>query len=206
MSSIPKTLDDLIENLSKLPGIGRRTAERLGIFLLESDNDYLDSFSSTMTRLNNNISDCKVCHCFIDVDNESNNEECILCSDESRDSKIICILKKASDVITFERTGYNGQYHVLGNLISPVDGITEKDLNIESLLLRLDNDSEISEIIIATDASIEGDATGLYLSDLLKRYSIKITRLARGLPMGGTLEHIDQTTLTRSIEDRVELK
>ena len=166
----------------------------------------MDSFSSTITRLNNNISDCKVCHCFIDVDNESNNEECILCSDESRDSKIICILKKASDVITFERTGYNGQYHVLGNLISPVDGITEKDLNIESLLSRLDNDSEISEIIIATDASIEGDATGLYLSDLLKRYSIKITRLARGLPMGGTLEHIDQTTLTRSIEDRVELK
>ena len=206
MSSIPKTLDDLIENLSKLPGIGRRTAERLGIFLLESDNDYLQSFSSTITRLNNNISDCKICHCFIDVDDESDNGDCMLCSDESRDSKMICILKKASDVITFERTGYNGQYHVLGNLISPVDGITEKDLNIESLLSRLDNDSEISEVIIATDASIEGDATSLYLSDLLKRYSIKITRLARGLPMGGTLEHIDQTTLTRSIEDRVELK
>ena len=206
MSSIPKTLDDLIENLSKLPGIGRRTAERLGIFLLESDNDYLDSFSSTITRLNNNISDCKVCHCFIDIDNESDNEGCMICSDELRDSKIICILKKASDVITFERTGYNGRYHILGDLISPVDGITEKDLNIESFLSRLDNASEISEIIIATDASIEGDATGLYLSDLLKKYSIRITRLARGLPMGGTLEHIDQTTLTRSIEDRVELK
>ena len=206
MNSIPKTLDDLIDNLSKLPGIGRRTAERLGIFLLESDNEYLKSFSSSINRLNDNISDCKVCHCFIDVDNGPDNSECMICSNESRDSKIICILKKASDVITFERTGYNGYYHILGNLISPVDGITEKNLNIESLLLRLDNDSEISEIIIATDASIEGDATGLYLSDLLKKYPIKLTRVARGLPMGGTLEHIDQTTLSRSIEDRVELK
>ena len=205
MSSIPKTLDNLIENLSKLPGIGKRTAERLGIFLLESDDEYLKSFSSAIGHLNDNISDCKVCHCFLDV-NDNSDEECMICNNESRDSKTICILKKASDVITFERTGYNGHYHILGNLISPVDGITEDDLNIKSLLLRLDNDSQISEIIIATDASIEGDATGLYLSDLLNEYPIRLTQLARGLPIGGTLEHIDQTTLSRSIEDRVELK
>ena len=203
MSSIPKTLDTLIENLSKLPGIGKRTAERLGIFLLESDSEYLKSFSLSVNHLTDNISDCKTCHCFIDINDDN---ECMVCSDISRDSKTICILKKASDVITFERTGYNGRYHILGNLISHIDGITEDDLNIDSLLARLQNHSEVSEIIIATDASIEGDATGLYLSDILKDYPIKVTRLARGLPIGGTLEHIDQTTLTRSIEDRVEIK
>ena len=206
MSSIPKTLDDLIENLSKLPGIGKRTAERLGIFLLESDEQYLKSFSSAISGLNDNISECKICHCFLDIDENYEKDECMICNNISRDSKTICILKKASDVITFEKTGYDGHYHVLGNLISPIDGITEDDLNIESLLLRLNDNSQVSEIIIATDASIEGDATGLYLSDLLKEHPIRVTRLARGLPIGGTLDHIDQTTLTRSIEDRVELK
>ena len=205
MSSIPKTLDELIENLSKLPGIGKRTAEKLGIFLLESDSEYLQSFSLAVGNLNENISNCKVCHCFLDISSDFD-DICMICNDESRNSKTICILKKASDVITFERTGYNGRYHILGNLISPVDGITEDDLNIESLLLRLKDDSQILEIIVATDASIEGDATGLYLSELLKDYPIKLTRLARGLPIGGTLEHVDQTTLSRSIEDRVELK
>ena len=117
MSSIPKTLDTLIENLSKLPGIGKRTAERLGIFLLESDSEYLKSFSLSVNHLNDNISDCKTCHCFIDINDDN---ECMVCGDISRDSKTICILKKASDVITFERTGYNGQYHILGNLISDV--------------------------------------------------------------------------------------
>ena len=204
MKCMPKILDDLIIDIAKLPGIGKKTAERLAIYMLDSDNEYLESFSSNINNLNKEISNCSVCHCFSDKSKTSDDEEdCIICSEESRDKNVICVLQKASDVIIFERTGYNGLYHILGNLISPIDGISEEDLNIESLLNRLNS---ISEIILATDASLEGDATALYLSNLLKNYSIKVTRLARGLPIGGTLEHVDQTTLNRSIEDRVELK
>ena len=204
MKCMPKILDDLIIDISKLPGIGKKTAERLAIYLLDSDNEYLKSFSYNIDNLNKQISNCSVCHCFSDKSETSIDKEgCIICSEESRDKKVICILQKASDVIIFERTGYNGLYHILGNLISPIDGISEEDLNIESLINRLDS---ISEIILATDASLEGDATALYLSNLLKNYSVKVSRLARGLPIGGALEHVDQTTLSRSIEDRVELK
>jgi len=206
MESMPKILDMLIDDLGKLPGIGRRTAERLAIFLLESDSEYLKSLSLNIQNLNDRISECKICHCFIDVNEDSGDYECGICGQESRDSKVICILRKASDVITFERTGYHGLYHILGNLISPMEGVNEDDLNIESLLSRMQSHSDINEIIIATDASIDGDATALYLSNILKEMPVKVTRLARGLPIGGTLEHIDQTTLTRSIEDRVELK
>ena len=116
---------------------------------------------------------------------------------------MICVLQKPSDVILFERTGYNGLYHILGNLLSPIDGINEEDLNIDTLIERLDS---VSEIIIGTDASIEGDSTALFLTERLKDFPLKITRLAEGLPMGGSLEHVDQTTLSKSVEDRVELK
>tara|TARA_Y100001936_G_scaffold252606_1_gene313037 strand:- start:5902 stop:6522 length:621 start_codon:yes stop_codon:yes gene_type:complete len=206
MESIPKTLENLIVDLSKLPGIGRRTAERLAIFLLESDSQYLKSFSLNVNNLDDKMSECKTCHCFIDLNEDSKRNDCVICSDESRDSKVICLLRKASDVITFERSGYNGLYHILGNLISPIDGINEEDLNIPSLVSRLDLNSEIKEIIIGSDASIEGDSTALLVSDILKDYPIKVTRLARGLPIGGTIDHVDQTTLSSSIEDRVELK
>ena len=205
MDSIPKTLENIIVDLTKLPGIGRRTAERLAIFLLESDSEYLKSFSININDLDEKMSECKICHCFIDVNENSTINECVICSDESRNSKIVCLLKKASDVIIFERTGYNGYYHILGNLISPIDGINEEDLNINSLLLRLSN-SDINEVIIATDASIEGDSTALYISNVLKESDIKVTRLARGLPIGGTIEHVDQTTLSSSIDDRIEIK
>jgi len=206
MNSIPETLEDVILDLSKLPGIGRRTAERLAIFLLESDSEYLKLFSSHINNLDDKISECPICHCFVDLEQDFRRNNCVICSDESRDLKTVCLLKKASEVITFERTGYNGLYHILGNLISPVDGLDEDDLNIESLLLRLDSNPEIVEVIIATDASVEGDSTALLLSDILKNSSVKVSRLARGLPMGGTIEHVDQTTLSSSIEDRVEIK
>ena len=204
MKCMPKILESLIEDISKLPGIGKKTAERLAIHLLDSNNEYLESLSSNIKNLNEKISICNVCHCFSDPNQESvDSNSCIICSDELRSKDTICILEKASDVITFERTGYNGLYHILGNLISPIDGINEEDLNIESLIMRLE---KISEIILATNASLEGDATALYIANLLKDYPIKVTRLARGLPIGGSLEHVDQTTLSRSIEDRVELK
>jgi len=204
MKSTPKILNALIDDIAKLPGIGKKTAERLAIYLLDSDNHYLESFSSNISNLNTHISFCNICHCYSDkIEELVDSNNCIICSDESRDKSIICVLQKASDVIVFEKTGYNGLYHILGNLISPIDGINEEDLNIESLIIRLDS---VSEVILATDANLEGDSTALHISNLLKDYSLKVTRLARGLPVGGTLEHIDQTTLTHSIEDRIELK
>ena len=205
MKCLPKTLDSLIEDIAKLPGIGKKSAERLAIFLLDSDRNYLDSLSLNINNLNTRISQCNICHCFIDSIKEENinNNECIICDEETRDQSLLCIIKKPSDVIIFERTGYNGLYHVLGDLLSPIDGVSEDNLNIVSLTSRLKN---IKEIILAMDASVEGDATALYLSNLLMNQSIKISRLARGLPIGGTLDHIDQTTLSRSIEDRVEIK
>ena len=206
MNSIPETLENIINDLTKLPGVGRRTAERLAIFLLESDSEYLKSFSININDLDEKMSECKICHCFIDMNYNSDFNECVICSDESRNPKIVCLLKKASDVIIFERTGYNGRYHILGNLISPIDGINEEDLNIDSLLLRISSNNDIEEVIIATDASIEGDSTALYISNILKDTPIKVTRLARGLPIGGTIEHVDQTTLSSSIEDRIEIK
>ena len=117
----------------------------------------------------------------------------------------MCVLKKPSDVIIFERTGYNGLYHILGHLISPIDGINEEDLNVTTLIDRLNINNEIQEILIATDASIEGDSTALLISEKLKDNQVKISRLARGLPIGGTIEHVDQTTLSKSIDDRIEL-
>ena len=205
MDSIPKTLENIISDLSKLPGIGRRTAERLAIFLLESDSIFLKSFSININNLDEKISECEICHCFIDLDLDSTENQCLICSDLSRNQKIVCVLKKPSDVIIFERTGYNGLYHILGNLISPIDGINEEDLNITTLIDRLNINDEIQEILIATDASIEGDSTALLISEKLKDNQVKISRLARGLPIGGTIEHVDQTTLSKSIDDRIEL-
>ena len=205
MDSIPKTLENIISDLSKLPGIGRRTAERLAIFLLESDSLYLKSFSKNINDLDEKISECEICHCFIDLDIDSHENKCLVCSDDNRNKKIVCLLKKPSDVIVFERTGYNGQYHILGNLISPIDGINEEDLNIATLIERINTDTDIEEILIATDASIEGDSTALLITDKLKDSKVKISRLARGLPIGGTIEHVDQTTLSKSIDDRIEL-
>jgi recombination protein RecR len=205
MRYLPKSLDALIDDIAKLPGIGKKSAERLAIFLLDSEKTYLDSLSLNINNLNTRISQCEICHCFMDSFEQTNAEksECIICDEDTRNQSILCLIKKPSDVIIFERTGYNGLYHVLGNLLSPIDGVNEDSLNINSLMTRL---KDKSEIILAMDASIEGDATALYLSNLLSSSEIKISRLARGLPIGGTLDHIDQTTLSRSIEDRVEIK
>ena len=197
MKGVPESLNNLIAEFSNLPGVGKKTAERLAIYVLKSDKDKVLPLSDAIISVKSQIEFHDLCFSFVE------NGECVICDDSSRNNKLLCILKDPTDIFIIEKTGYNGLYHILGNLISPIDGVSEDDLNIGTLLNRLDS---ISEIILATDASLEGDATALYLSDLLKDYSVKVSRLARGLPIGGTLEHVDQTTLSRSIEDRVELK
>ena len=194
MSVIPSSLEGLIAEFSKLPGIGRKTAERLSIFILKANNEDVYDFSDTLRNIKNNIKRCDICHCFVE-------NICYICRDCSEN--IICVVEDATDVFLIDKSGFKGQFHVLGGLISPLDGVTPDHLNFDSLLSRLHN---VEEIIVAVNPSSEGDMTNLYLSELLEEHNIKLSRLARGVPIGSSLEFIDQVTLTHSMNDRVQIK
>ena len=196
MSGLPPTLNKVIESLSKFPGIGKKTAHRLGLYVLKAHRNEIEELAQALIDVKSKIATCKNCH------NISEKELCEICSDEKRDCSIICICEEPSDLYLIEKTGYRGVYHVLGGLLSPLDGIGPDDLHLDSLIERV---KTASELIIATDASIEGDATALYIQKILGSELIKMTRLATGLPVGGHLEYVDEATLTRSIDERVEL-
>ena len=195
MNAIPNSLKDLIDQFSKLPGVGKKTAERLSIYILKTNKEEVLDFSKSLTSLKNNISTCEVCHSFTD-------DICSICKDSNRDNKIICVVEDPVDIFLIEKSGFKGMYHVLGGLISPLDGINPENLNIDSLLLRLE---DVDEIVLGVEASSEGDVTNLYLSNVLKKINIKVTRFSRGMPIGSSLEFIDEITLSHSINDRVEI-
>ena len=196
MKSLPPTLNKVIDAFTRFPGIGNKTAQRLGLHALKSTDSDIKEFANALLDLKNNITICPVCYNFSEAD------KCVICLDEKRDKEIICVCEDPSDIFLLEKTGYQGVYHVLGGLISPLDGIGPEELNMTSLI---DRAGSISELIIATDASVEGDTTALYISKTLHATEIKITRLARGLPVGGQLEYVDEATLTKSIHERVEV-
>ncbi len=195
MNGLPPTLNKVIESFTRFPGIGKKTAHRLGLHVLKSHSNEIEEFAQALLDLKSKISTCNNCH------NISESDICDICSDDKRDKSIICICEEPSDIYLIEKTGFKGVYHVLGGLLSPLDGIGPDDLHIDSLIERV---KSASELIVATDASIEGDATALYIQKILDQ-PIKMTRLARGLPVGGHLEYVDEATLTRSINERVEL-
>ena len=196
MDAIPHSLKKLIDQFSKLPGIGKKTAERLSIYILKTNKEEVLEFSKSLSFLKNNIQTCDVCHSFTD-------DICSICSDTNRDNKIICVVEDPVDVFLIEKSGFKGVYHVLDGLISPLDGIKAENLNIDSLLSRVD---DIDEVVLGIEASSEGDVTNLYLSNLLKNLDVKVTRFSRGMPIGSSLEFIDEITLSYSINDRVEVK
>lgn len=196
MKSLPPTLNKVIEAFTLFPGIGTKTAHRLGLHVLKSTNSAIEEFSQALLDLKNKITTCPICY------NISESDKCEICLDARRDRGIICVCEEPSDIFLLEKTGYQGVYHVLGGLISPLDGIGPEELNMDSLTERA---RSASEIIIGTNASIEGDTTALYISKILDSMEIKITRLARGLPVGGHLEYVDEATLTKSIHERVEV-
>jgi len=196
LKGLPPTLNKVIEAFTRFPGIGNKTAHRLGLHVLKSTENDIETFAHALLNLKNKISTCSVCYNF------SEGDKCEICLDEKRDKNIICICEEPSDIFLLEKTGYRGVYHVLGGLISPLDGIGPDDLNMVSLKNRTESSKEL---IIATDASVEGDTTALYISKILDSTKIKITRLARGLPVGGHLEYVDEATLARSIHERVEV-
>lgn len=191
-----KAIDDVVEHLSRLPGIGKKTATRLAYYLLSRDAEQTKQLAKSLNALHEHIRICPVCGSFTDGD------FCDFCDDASRDRSVICVVERQQELISFsELTEYRGLFHVLGGVISPLDGIGPERLAITQLLDRL-KDGSVKEVILATNPTIEGDTTALYVQKLLKDYPVHVTRLASGIPAGGDLEYADKLTLLRSLRGR----
>ncbi|HOJ65701.1 MAG TPA: recombination mediator RecR [Paludibacteraceae bacterium] len=191
-------LEDAIHQFAKLPGIGRKTALRLVLHLLKESEEEVENFGNSIIRLRKEIVYCKICH------NISDSDICDICSNLSRDKSVVCVVENIKDVITIENTQqFRGLYHVLGGIISPMDGVGPKDLEIDSLVQRVENDG-IKEVILALSTTMEGDTTNFYLYRKLEPFHVKITTLARGVSIGDELEYADEITLGRSIQNRIE--
>ena len=192
-------LNELINQLERLPGIGKKTATRLAYFILSQPSEYAKRFSEALVNAKEKIHYCSCCQAFTDL------EICPVCSDNTRNRSVICVVQDAKDVMAIERTReYNGLYHVLHGVISPLDGIGPEQLKIKELMTRL-SDESVKEVIMATNPTVEGEATASYLSRLIKPMGIKISRLAYGIPVGGDLEYADEVTLTKALEGRNEI-
>jgi recombination protein RecR len=201
MAILPAPLQDLINALERLPGIGPKTASRLAFFLLRAPDDLSQQLAEALQQLKQETGFCSICHNIT----LSSQPECEVCTNEKRDASLICVVEEPLDVLAMERTdGFMGRYHVLDGVISPIEGVGPDDLNVQSLVKHI-ADGGIKEVIIATNPSMEGDATALYLRRQLSPYRVRITRLARGLPVGGDLEYADQNTLLRALAGRQEL-
>lgn len=200
MDTTPRAVTRLIEEFHRLPGVGPKTAQRLTFFLLRAPKEQAQSLAEALVQLKDRIVICSICT------NIAEENPCAICRDESRDRTIVCVVEEPLDVLALERTReYHGLYHVLHGAISPVDGIGPEDLRIQELLNRIQRDSAVKEIVLATNPNLEGEATAMYLERLIKPLGIKLTRLARGLPVGGDLEYADEVTLTRALEGRREV-
>ena len=198
-SAIPRPVQALIDELSRLPGIGPKTASRLTYFLLRQPAEQTRALAEALATLKEQIRFCSVCF------NMTESDPCPLCNDEQRDATALCVVEEPLDVIAIERTrSFRGRYHVLHGAVSPVDDIGPDDLRIKELLGRL-RDGKLKEVIIATNPSYEGEATAMYLQKQIAPMGLKVTRLARGLPVGGDLEYADETTLARAVEGRSEM-
>lgn len=192
-------LNELILQFERLPGIGKKTAQRLAFSILEQPPERAEKFAEALVNARRKIHFCKVCQGFTDLEN------CAICADGTRDRSVICVVAEPKDVMAFERTReFNGTYHVLHGVISPMDGIGPDNLRIKELMARLSS-SEVKEIIMATNPTVEGEATASYISRLVKPMGIKVTRLAYGVPVGSDLEYADEFTLARALEGRNEI-
>jgi recombination protein RecR len=186
----------LAEKFASLPGIGMKTAQRLAYYVMSMDESDVEEFAKALVDAKKKVHSCSCCQ------NLTERDICPICDDESRDRSVICVVESPKDVTAFERTGeYNGVYHVLHGLLSPMDGITPDKIRVRELLNRI-NGGGVSEVIMATNPTVEGDATAMYIAGLLKPLGIKVTRLAFGLPVGGILEYADEVTLYKALENR----
>lgn len=192
-------LVELAEQFAKLPGIGMKTAQRLAYFVMSMSKEEAKEFSEAIIRAHSTVHMCRICQ------NLTDKEICPVCDDIKRDKATVCVVESPKDITAFERTReYNGVYHVLHGLISPINNVSPDDIKIKELLERVNNE-EIFEVIMATNPTVEGEATAMYISKLLKPLGIKVTRLAFGLPIGGILEYADEVTLFKALENRSEI-
>lgn len=195
-----KLIENAVNEIAKLPGIGKKTALRLVLHLLKQDKSEVRSLSAAMTNLREQTRYCDTCY------NIADTATCTICASHRRDKSIVCVVEDTRDVMAIENTDqYFGLYHVLGGIISPIDGIGPEELKIDALVKRVEQNQQIKEIILALPATMEGDTTAFYLSKKLKHLPVKITNIARGVPVGGELEYTDEITLGRSITNRTKL-
>lgn len=200
MKYYAKPLGKLIGELSKLPGIGGKTAQRLAFYILSLSDQETDALAASITEAKQKMKYCSVCGNLTDVD------PCAICSDPARSKNTICVVESPKDVLAMERIReYRGLYHVLHGVISPMDGVGPDDINLKQLIVRLQSDEEVEEVILATNPNIEGEATAMYIARLLKPSGIKVSRIAHGIPVGGDLEYADEITLLKAMEGRREL-
>jgi len=192
----PKSILKLIEDFKSLPGVGAKTAERYALRILEKDEEEVEMFAEDLLNLKKKIRYCRICG------NITEGEICDICADDSRNHAVICVVQEAKDIFALEKTGYKGVYHVLNGAISPAKGILPEHINIPSLLDRVDENVE--EVILATNPTMEGETTALYLSKILKEKNTEVSRLAHGLPMGGNLDYADELTLIKAMEGRTK--
>ena len=192
----PETINNLIEFYKKFPGIGEKSAERMALYSLQLDQEVIDIFAKSLTDLKKNIKRCRKCN------NLSQDEICPICQDENRDQQVICVVEETKNVFQFEKIGsYHGLYHVLDGLISPLDNVNPEDININSLLERINN-NDVNEIIIAVKPSVEGETTALYISKILEDKDITISKIAHGVPIGADMDYVDALTLELALEER----
>ena len=199
MAYFPEPVARLIEALQKLPGVGPKSAQRMTFFLLKRPADEVGELSAALTALKTRIVHCSRCF------NVTEEDPCRICSDPARDARSLCVIEEPNDLLAVERTGeFKGRYHVLMGALSPLDGVGPEDIRVRELLHRLDGET-VDEVILATNPSVEGEATAIYLARLLKPLGLRITRIARGLPVGGDLEYADEVTLSKALEGRKEM-
>lgn len=199
MSLYAKSVDRLIEEFSKLPGIGKKSAQRLAFHVINMSSNQVKGLCDALVRVKEEVKYCKICS------NISDSEICSLCLNPNRSEETICVVEDPRDVVSMEKVKeYEGKYHVLHGVISPMDGINPEMLKIKELILRLSNQN-VKEVIIATNPTIEGEATAMYIARLIKPMGIKVTRIAHGLPVGGDLEYADEITISKALEGRREI-
>lgn len=195
----PSTIQNLIECFKKLPGIGEKTAERLALSVLDLDSDTTNLFSKSLKDSKTKIKRCERCN------NLSENDLCEICKDKNRDKQLLCVVEEPKNVILFEKLNiFNGYYHVLDGLISPMDGINPEDINLSSLIERVKKD-KVKEIILALKPSVEGETTSLYISKVLEGIDVKITKIAHGIPLGAEIDYVDSLTLEMALENRMDI-
>lgn len=194
-----ESLENLIEELTKFPGIGRKTAQRLALYILKQPKEEVEKLVKAIIDVKEKIKYCSICY------NITESDPCPICSSPKRDKSIICVVEEPMDVLAIEKTNeYNGVYHVLGGILNPLEGIGPEDLKIKELISRI-SAGGINEVIIALNPSVEGETTSVYIANLIKPFGVKVSRIARGLPIGTALEYADTATIARAIEDRMTM-